>query len=195
MISNRFAAFSSAVVFSFATFLGSLNCRAQLTFTGVSTPGSVRDINLTVGAGATNFSMSISGTAAQFSHLLLKAGGPPTATVFDFIAAADGQVNAIRLERPDVKTTNYVLRVQTPTNSQTHSYTVTVTPNEAGLRTASKPATKALVSSAQGSLTPSSWHYFRVDVPTNISGWKLTLSSTNSIYPDLYVDRDQVPTM
>jgi len=187
-------ALSWAAFFLGVLFLATPEGNAQTVLVGVNTPGSIRDIQLNVGAGATNLSLSISGSASSYSHLILRAGAPPSATVFDFIAAADGQPNAIRIERPDLKTTNYTLRVRTPTNSLTHNYTITVTTNEVDLRTAAKPVTKSLVSTNLGSLAPNSWHYFRVDVPTNVSGWKLTLSSTNSIYPDLYVQRDQVPT-
>ena len=41
---------------------------------------------------------------------MLKKGGPPTDTDFDFVARLSGQTNEINLEIPDFAVTNYGLR-------------------------------------------------------------------------------------
>jgi len=161
---------------------------------GNNPPGGITDFPISVSAGTTNLSLSVAGSPTTFSHLLLKRSTAPGDTDFDFIAAQNGQANAINLEQPELQTTNYVLRVRTPTNSLAHNFTVIVATNQADLRGISRPATKPLVSTNQGGLTIGAWHYFRVDIVTNISGWRLTLNSTNGTQPDLYIQRGQVPT-
>jgi large repetitive protein len=167
---------------------------AQTYLTGVNAPGATHDYPLTIGASTTNLSLTVAGSAATFSHLLLKKGGTPSDTDFDFIAAADGQTNALNLERPELTATNYVLRVRTPTNSAAHSYTVTVVSNQTDLRSLARPTTKPIVGTAQGAVTPGSWQYFRIDITTNLPGWRILLNSVSGTAPDLYVQRGQVPT-
>ena len=164
------------------------------SLSGNNPPGGTTDFPISVSVGTTNLCLSVAGSPTAFSHLLLRRGAAPSDTDFDFIAAQNGQANAINLEQPELQTTNYVLRVRTPTNSLTHNFTVTVATNQADLRAISRPATKPLISTNQGGLTIGAWHYFRVDIVTNISGWRLRLNSTNGTQPDLYVQRGQVPT-
>jgi hypothetical protein len=173
--------------------LTGLNVFAQ-TFTGANAPGSFQDFAINVGPGATNLAILIPGNTNSFSHLLLKKGVAPSDTSYDFIALANGQTNAINLESPEFAVTNYVLRVRTPTNSSMHNFTVTVATNVLNLRTLARPATKAILALADGVITSNSWHYFRVDIATNLPGWRVVLYSTNNnINPDLYLQTNQVP--
>ena len=92
--------------------------------------------------------------------------------------------------------TNYGLRVLTPTNSTRHPFAVVLTPNLNGFRTASYPALKPVVFSVPGTLGMSptgTWNYFQVDVPTNLPGWRIVLSSTNGGTPSLYVRQATLP--
>src|ERR1041385_2368711 len=166
-----------------ATILLALNLSAQ-TFSGTNTPGAFQDFAINLGLGATNLAISVPGSPTAFSHLLLKAGATPSDTSYDFIALADGQANFINLEAPEFKVTNFFLRVETPTNSLPNSFTVTVLTNVTDMRAAGRAATKSLVSTNQGALNVGGWNYFRVDIPTNISGWRIILNSTN-VNPDL----------
>ena len=72
-----------------------------------------------------------------------------------------------------------------------------VTTNRTDLRTPGYPVLKPAVFATTGGLSnaPSSngWAVFQVDVPTNMSGWRLVLSATGAD-PDLYVRRGQPPT-
>jgi len=162
-------------------------------FSGTNQPGAGQNFVFSTGAGATNLALTVPGSATVFSHLLLRAGVAPTDTAYDFLAALNGQTNAINLELPELKPTNYVLRVRTPSNSLVHSFTVTLVTNVADLRATNRPATKPLVSTNAGSLTAGAWHFFRVEIATNLPGWRVILSSSNA-GPDLYVQRDQLPT-
>ncbi len=176
----------------YVSALLTLNLSAQ-TFSGTNAPGTFQDFALSLGPGATNLAITVPGTASAFSHLLLKAGGAPSDTSYDFIALANGEANSINLEAPEFAVTNYVLRVRTPTNSLSHSFTVTILTNVTDMRAANRAATKSLVSTNRGALNAGGWHYFRVEIPTNVPGWRIILNSTN-VNPDLYVQRDQVPT-
>jgi len=193
MIQKRLLAYLRAVVLGGLVVSLPLKISSQ-TFSGTNAPGDAQDFPITVGAGATNLSITVGGSATAYSHLLLKLGAPPSDTDFDFIAALDGQTNAINLELPELQAGGYVLRVKTPSSSLTHSFTVNVATNQTNLRSAARPATKPIESVSQGSLVSGTWHYFRVDIVTNISGWRILLNSTNSLNPDLYVQRGALPT-
>ena len=99
------------------------------TFTGTNPSGTFQDFAFNIGGAATNLAITIPGSTNGFSHLLLKKGAAPSDTSYDFIAVANNQTNAINLEIPEFSVTNYVLRVRTPTNSPTHSFTVNVSTN------------------------------------------------------------------
>ena len=165
----------------------------SFNFTGTNQPGTAQNFSFTLIPGTTNLGITVVGNASAFSHLLLKRGVAPTDVDYDFQAAQDSAPNAINLEVPEFIRTNYVVRVRTPADSLAHSFTVTVTTNTSGIRSAPRPATKSLVSTNQGTLTPGNWHYYRVDVPTNMPGWRVVLSSIGN-GPDLYVQRDGLPT-
>jgi len=164
----------------------------SFTLTGSNLPGATRDFPINIPAGVTNVAISIDGTATGFSHLLLRAGAVPTDTTYDFIASLDGQPNAINLETPQLTPANYTLRVRTPLASLAHPFTVTVSTNLSGLRTAALPATKPLAATTTGDLTAGTWHYYRVEVPADQPGWRVVLNSSGN-NPDLYVRREAVP--
>lgn len=164
-----------------------------VTYTGTNQPGTGQDFLLTVTAGTTNAGFTINGSSSSFSHLRLKAGSAPTDTEYDYLAAQNGTSNAIHLEPPDLLTTNYVLRVSTPSNSAAHAFTVILTNDVAGIRSSNRPATKSIVSTTSGSIGTSTWQYFRVEIPTNLAGWRVLLTTSNA-GPDLYVQRDALPT-
>ena len=180
----------SAAIYALLSWVGSGSAQ---DFAGTNSPGGFTDIAFTVGVGATNLSLSVAGAATTFSHLLLKAGATPSNSSFDFRAAQDGQTNAINLELPELLATNYVLRVFTPTNSQTHAFTVSMATNLAGLRSAALPASKPFISATQDGLASGQWHYYRVEIATNLPGWRLRLESA-AAQPDLYLQRGQLPT-
>ena len=161
------------------------------SYSGSNVPGAWQDFALSPAAGATNLSLSVAGTPAAYSHLLLKRGGPPGPTDYDFAAKLNGQGNAIHLELPELEATNYVVRVFTPAASSSHAFTLTVEQDQAGLRSAAKPVTKRLTSDTQGSLPPGQWHYFQVDVPAGLPGWINVLNATNTA--NLYVRRGALP--
>jgi len=180
--------FCGFTLLTFSTFAQSF------AFTGTNQPGTAQNFSFSLIPGTTNLGITVAGNATAFSHLLLKRGAAaPTDVDYDFQAAQDGASNVINLEVPEFIRTNYVLRVRTPADSLAHSFTVTITTNSPGIRSASRPATKSLVTTNQGTLTPSTWHYYRVEIPTNMPGWRVVLSSIGN-GPDLYVQRDALPT-
>src|SRR5215469_11713791 len=124
-------------------------------FIGTNSPGTGSNFTFTVGAGATNLSLVVSNNATAYSYLLLKKGGTPTDTVFDFAARLTGQTNEINLESPEYTATTYGLRVSTPATSTAQSFHVVLTTNRTDLRSAAYPVIKPLVFSTTGSLTNS----------------------------------------
>jgi hypothetical protein len=190
---------TTRVVFFFFLAVLSLDPVLAQTFVGTNAPGTGSNFTFTVGASATNLSLVISNSAAAYSYLLLRNGGTPTDTVFDFAARLNGQTNEINLESPEFAPGTYGLRVSTPAASATDPFQVVLTTNRTDLRSAAYPVLKPLVFSTTGSLTnpgPGAWHYFQVDVPSNLlTGWRIVLS-TNSLggNPDLYVRRGGLPS-
>ena len=169
------------------------------SFVGTNAPGQATNYTFTVGAGATNLSLVISNNASAYSYLLVKKGGSPTDAVFDFASRLNGQTNQINLENPEYSTGTYGLRVSTPGSSTAQAFQVALTTNRSDLRSAGYPVLKPLVFSTTGNLTntgPGAWHYFQVDMPSNLlTGWRIVLS-TNAAggNPDLYVRRGGLPT-
>ncbi|MGH7972285.1 MAG: hypothetical protein ACREIC_26535, partial [Limisphaerales bacterium] len=169
------------------------------TFLGTNAPGTGTDFTFTIGAGATNLSLVISNSAVAYSYLLLKNGGTPTDTVFDFASRLNGQTNEINLEAPEFAQATYGLRVSTSAASAQQAFQVVLTTNRTNLRSAAYPVLKPLVFSTTGTLTNSgagAWQYFQVDVPSNLlTGWRIVLS-TNSPggNPNLYIRRNALPT-
>ena len=180
-------------------FVCAPNLKAQ-TFVGTNQPGASTNYSFTMGAGATNLSLVVSNSTTAFSHLWLKKGGAAATNDFDFVARLDQKTNSINLELPEFAAPlNYGLLVTTPAGSAAHEFSVALTTNRADLRSAAYPALKPLVFTTTGTLTngatpPGNWHYFQVDVPTNLPGWRVVLSATGVGNPDLYVRRGALPT-
>lgn len=167
------------------------------TFIGTNAPGAATNYSFTVGVGATNLSLIISNAPATYSYLRLAKGRTPTDTDFDFISRLNGATNRINLQSPEFVVTNYGLRVSTPAGSTTHAFSVVLTTNRTDLRTAAYPVLKPLAFTTTGVLTNGAgldaFHYFQVDMPTNLPGWRIVLNTTNA-NANLYVRRGALPT-
>ena len=131
---------------------------------------------------------------------LLKKNGTPTDTDFDFISRLNGRTNQVNLQLPEFSTGSFGLRVRTPSTSATQTFSVVLTTNRTDLRSGGYPALKPHVFTTTGTLTNNlvngTWHYFQVDVPTNLLGWRIVLSTNSGSVanPDLFVQRGQLPT-
>ncbi len=180
--------------FSLAWFAIPNGFAQSFTLAGTNQPGTAQNFPITLAAGTTNLALSVAGSSTIYSHLLVKKGAAPNDLDYDFLAAQNSTANAINLEAPEFTLTNYVLRVRTPADSLAHSFKITVVTNTPDIRSASQPATKSSSSTSQGALTSATWHYYRVGIPPDASGWRILLSSTNN-GPDLYVQRDALPTL
>ena len=164
-------------------------------FTGTNQPGNGTLFGFNVAVGVTNLSLSVSNSLAAFSHLYVKRGDGASVTNYDYVARLDLVNNNVNLELPELTVgTNYSFWVQTPTNSATHPFIVTLTTNRTDARQLSMPMQKPLEFSAVGALSAGVTHYFQIDVPTNLVGWRLVLSSTGTADPDIYIQRGSVPT-
>lgn len=172
------------------------NLKAQ-TFMGTNAPGTGTNYSFTLGASVTNLSLVVSNSSAAYSYLLLAKGRAPTDTDFDFSARINGVTNQINLQAPEFVATNYGLRVLTPATSTTHSFTVNLTTNRTDLRQPGYPVWKPQSFTTTGVITNAggsgAFHYFQVEVPTNLPGWRIVLSTTNA-NADLYVRRGAPPT-
>ena len=166
-------------------------------FVGTNAPNTGTNYSFTLGAGATNLALVISNNATAYSYLLLKQGGTPTDGDFDFISRLDGKTNQINLQPPEFTPGSYGLRVKTPAASAPHAFTVALTTNRTDLRSPAYPVLKPLVFTTTGTVTNAAsaegWHYFQVDVPTALPGWRIVLSTTNA-GADLFVRKGAPPT-
>src|SRR5688572_8970258 len=169
-------------------------------FVGTNAPGGATNYSLAVPVAATNVSFVISNNATAYSHLLLKRNGTPTDTDFTFISRLNARSNHINLELPEFQTGNYGLRVRTPSGSLTQAFNVVMTTDRQDLRSVAYPVLKPHVFTTTGTLTNNlingTWNYFQVDVPTNLPGWRIVLSTNSGSVsnPDLFVRRGQLPT-
>lgn len=168
-------------------------------FVGTNAPGGATNYLLTIPVAATNVSFVVSNNGTAYSHLLLKRNGTPTDTDYDFISRLNGRTNQINLELPEFQTGDYGLRVRTPSGSLTHAFNVVMTTDRQDLRSGGYPVLKPHAFTTTGTLTNNlvngTWHYFQVDVPTNLPGWRIVLStnSGSASNPDLYVRKGQIP--
>ena len=124
-----------------------------MTFVGTNAPGQGSNFTFTVGAAATNLSLVVSNDASSYAYLLLKKGGAPTDTVFDYAARLDGLTNEINLQPPEFAAVTWGLRVSTPAGSATDPFRVVLTTNRTDLRSAAYPVLKPLTFVATGTLT------------------------------------------
>ena len=167
----------------------------NLTFVGNNQPGAGSSFTFTLGSGATNLALVVTNSATAFSHLYLKRGGVASLTNYDFVSRLDRTTNSINLEPPElVAGSDYGLWVYTPTNSLAQAFTVALTTNRADARLASMPILKPLAFSATGTVLAGGAQYFQIDVPTNLPGWRLVLTSSGTADADLYIQRGALPT-
>ena len=165
------------------------------TFLGTNQPGAGSSFQFTLAAGATNLSLVVTNSSTAFSHLYLKRAGVASLTNYDFVSRLDRVTNSINLEPPElVAGANYGLWVYTPTNSAAHAFTVSLTTNRADARLASMPILKPLAFSVTGTVAPGGAQYFQVDVPTNLPGWRIVLTSSGTADADLYIQRGALPS-
>ena len=187
-------AFSALLTSLFAQTLAAQN------LSGTNAPGGGTNFSITIPAGATNFSLIVSNNGAAYSHLLLKKNGTPTDADFDFISRLNGRTNQVNLQLPEFSAGSFGLRVRTPSTSATQTFNVLLTTNRSDLRSGGYPALKPHVFTTTGTLTNNlvngTWHYFQVDVPTNLPGWRIVLSTNvgSAANPDLFVQRGLLPT-
>ncbi len=193
MKTTKFLVLSAAAIL--ATSITILNAQP---FIGTNAPNTATNFAFTLNASTTNLALVVSNTATIYSHLLLAKGRTPTDTDFDFISRLDGTTNQVILEATEFVATNYGLRVKTPVGSATHAFQVTLTTNRTDTRSAQFPVLKPLVFSTTGTLTnaagQAAWHYFQVDVSTNLPGWRLVLSTSAGANADIHVRRGALPT-
>ena len=184
---------------TFALAFFSWQVASAQPFVGTNAPGGATSYALTVPLTVTNVSFVVSNNAIAYSYLLLKRNGTPTDTDYDFISRLNGRTNQIDLELPEFQTGNYGLRVRTPSGSLTHAFNVAMTTDRQDLRSSGYPVLKPHVFTTTGTLTNNlvngTWHYFQVDVPTNLPGWRIVLStnSGSASNPDLFVRGGQIP--
>ncbi|HTD87315.1 MAG TPA: hypothetical protein VK850_12125, partial [Candidatus Binatia bacterium] len=183
--------FRTAVVFCLAIFATSTMGQ---TLVGTNTPGTARNFTFTIVPGVTNFQMVVSNAPTAFSHLLVKRGVAPTDTDYEYSSTWDGSTNLIYLETPEVVATNFFIRVRTPANSLTHSFTVLLKTNSGNFKTAIKPVTKPLSSGPMAAwITNSGRHYYRFEMPTNLA-WQVLVDTTNSVQPHVYLLTNGLPS-
>ena len=183
-----------SVLAGLVTFFLTFGTAMGQSFVGTNAPGTGTNFSFTLNAAATNLSLVVSNTTTNTAWLLLKRGGTPTDTDFDFISRMNGRTNHINLQLPELTAGSYGLRVRTPAASSNHAFRVTMTTNRSDLRSTNYPVLKPLVFSTTGTLTTNAWHFFQVDMPSNQPGWRVVLSHTGAGNPDLYIRRGQVPT-
>jgi len=174
-----------------------LTASAQ-TFTGTNAPGKYTEFPLTVSTGATNLALTLGGTGAAYSYLLVKKDSSPSDTSYDFSSKLNGTTNALYLEQSEVAPGTYYIRVVTPVGaSQGHRFTLVCEANRTDLGTATTPVTKALSGplsgTATGLLAINGWKYFRVELTTNTS-WMARVDATNQMAPSLFIASGQIPT-
>lgn len=164
-------------------------------FIGANVSGSGSIFTFNVPLGVTNLSLRVTNSVTAFSHLYLKRGTGASVASYDFVSRLDRTNNHVNLELPELLAgSDYSLWVNTPTNSAAHAFGVILSTNRSDARSVAMPIAKVVEASAAGDLASGEAHYFQVDVPTNMPGWRLVLNSTGSADPDLYVQRGYCPS-
>ena len=174
------------------TALSLTTSNAQV-FVGTNNSDTSTIFSFSVGATATNLAVTLNGSSSAYSYLMLKQGSAPTDTIYDYSSQDAGKTNGIYLELPEVTPGTYWVRVRTPAASQVHAFNLLIETNKNNLRTQSRPVSKKIDSLTTGWIAPGTNHYFRVEFMTNMF-WRISLDSTNSGGPDLFVARGQLPT-
>lgn len=163
------------------------------TWSGTNQPGGGAGFPFTVPAGVTNFSLSVANTTTAFSHLYVKRGAAAAVTNYDFVARLNFTNNSVNLEGPElVAGTNYNVWVQTPTNSTAHAFTVQLITNRSDARLGAMPIFKPVVFSVSGTLSSGASNIFQIDIPANLPGWRLVLTSSGAD-PNIALQRGTIP--
>ena len=180
-----------------AAFLSalSLSTAGAEEYSWTNSPGGEFRTNYTIAANSANLAITVQGTSNSYSHVYLKRGDtPPSTNDYDFSCRTTGTTNGIYLERPELSAANYQILVITPATSQTHSFKLLVETNQTNLRTASRPVSRALDSLATNLLlAPNINNYYRVELRSTKS-WRISLDSTSTQGPDLYVQSTEIST-
>src|SRR5688572_24481750 len=113
--------FRTSVIFCLTLLAGTAMGQSRV---GTNAPGTATNYTFNIVPGVTNFSLVVSGSVSTFSHLLVRRGVAATDVDYDFSSTWNGTTNSIYLESPQVSATNFHIRVRTPANSLTHSFTV-----------------------------------------------------------------------
>ena len=148
--------------------------RAALSTVGSGTndPGQDADFVVTVSDADPTLALEVLASGAVGSHLLVKFGAPLAAdgSDFDWASRHDGVRNFVALERPELQTGTYYVRVHTPpTAPGPHAFTLSGAKG-ATVRTSAFPASKPFVFAATGQLAPGENQRFRVLVPAAPQG-------------------------
>jgi len=163
-------------------------------FSGANDPGGSTVFTFDVPANTSGISVRVDNDPAAFSQLLLKRGGTPDSTDYDYATRAYPSETALNLEGADLTPGVYGVRVATPADSARHSFTLDVELNPAGLRGEALPAAKPRQSHTQGELAPGARHYFRVEIPAGSPGWRAILGAAGGGLPDLYLKKGGIPS-
>lgn len=175
-------------------FCTGMQANAQ-SFSGTNASGAGTLFEFTLDAGATNLSLSLSNTSTAYSQLYLRCGGTASVTNFDQVARLAKTNIALNIELADLHPgSNYSLLVYTPAASAQHAFTAQMSVNRSGFRFLGAPVWKPVEFSVNGSLNAGTTNVFQIDVPTNLPGWRIVLSSSGVADPDLYVHRGAIPT-
>ncbi|MFN7140897.1 MAG: hypothetical protein ACK4UN_16315, partial [Limisphaerales bacterium] len=161
-------------------------------FTGTNAPGTSTNFNFRIAASVTNFTLNIPTNGSGYSFLYLRRGLPPTESAYEYSSTISALNNRITLELPQAVATNWHVRIVTPEDSGTHSFSLNVSSNVPSARTV-LPVFKPLAFSTTGSLNAGTWNYYHLEVSTNPISLRILLSGTTRL-PDLYVQKGKVPT-
>lgn len=164
------------------------------TFTATNEPGTGTLFTFAVPAHATNLTLSLTNSAAAFSHLYLRRGASASTNEFDFVARAGSNSVTLNLELPELAPgSDYALWVFTPPHSAAHAFTVVAATDRPNVRQPVLPAVKPLAFTVTGTLNAGESNVFQVDFPAPLPGWRVVLSGTGFADADVYVQRDAVP--
>lgn len=155
-------------------------CASALAFQGTNNPGSFMDFQVSVAAGNNTLALEVlKSQDGVGSYILVKFGSAITGpTDFNFASRVDGGDNRVALERPELQTGTYFVRVHTPASATgPHSFTLTST-LDSPVRTATFPANKPQVFSTNGSFTAAGDQFFRFIAPTGVQGGRVVVNAT-----------------
>jgi len=179
---------------TFTFFLHFIAAVSGAVFTGANDPGGSSVFTFDLPANTSGLSLRVNNDPDSFSQILLKRGGAPDLTDYDYATWAYPSETTLNLEGADLAPGVYSVRVATPAGSGRHAFSLNVELNPGGLREAALPSTKPRQSRVQGTLVPGAWHYFRVEIPAGSSGWRAIMGAPGGGRPDLYLKKGGIPS-